>query len=109
MQNIESQPPLGGGGKLRHRAMPKMKDYCLRYYHCTPSDLVKIKKLPFAYLLSNVYAFSAKEIADFFLCSLSTAYRLVSDANFFYNRSKSMKAEVQRIADYILYIVKYKG
>lgn len=85
-----------------------MKDYCRRYRYCLPSDLVRIKRLPYAYLLSDVYGFSAKEIAEFFQCSLSHAYRLISDAKFFYNRSPGMQAEVKRIADYILYNAQYK-
>lgn len=94
---------------MRPLAKIKMKDYIRRYHHCDPSELPRIKKMPFVRLLADVYDYSAEEIARFFGCSKSTAYRLVSDARFFKKLSSIALGEEKRIADYILYNVNYHG
>ena len=108
MQNTVNQP-LGGGGRLSHRARQKMRDYCQRYYKCTPAELPRIKKLPFARLLADVYNFSAKEVAPFFECHISNAYRLITDARFQQKYSKWQREEEQKIANYILYNAQWRG
>ena len=108
MQNIVDQP-LGGGGRLSHRARSKMEEYCKRYHKCKPAELPRIKKLPFVRLLADVYNFSAKEIAAFFDCDLSTAYRMITDARFWQKRSKLHNEQEQRIANYILYNAQWRG
>ena len=108
MQNTENQP-LGGGGLLKPRARQKMRDYCQRYNRCTIADLPRIKKFPYARLLADVYGFPAKEIAAFFDTSVSSAYRLVTDARFQRKYSRRQVEEEQKIADYILYNAQWKG
>ena len=93
---------------MRNRAKIKMKDFISRYHHCEPAQLPRQKKLPFVYLLGNVYGFSPREIADFFQCHPVTAYRMLSDAVFFHSRRRQQQEEEKRIADYILYIAQWR-
>lgn len=108
MQSAVNQP-LGGGGLLKPRAQSKMKDYCRRYYHCAPSELLRAKKLPFARLLSDVYGFSTVEIATFFNCSKATAWRMVTDARVWQKRSAQYRWQEKHIADYILYNAQWRN
>lgn len=108
MQNAKNQP-LGGGGLLKHRSRSKMRDYCQRYNHCEITELSRAKKMPYVRLLSDVYGFSPKEIAAFLDCSLTTAYRMISDARWWNKRSKCFAEEEKKIADYILYNAQWRG
>ena len=109
MQNTQNQAITGGGLRMRPRAKAKMRDFIKRYHHCEPDQLPRRKRFPFVYLLSDVYAFSAADIALFFSCSKATAYRVITDARFYHNRSRMQQAEEKRIADYILYNAQWRG
>lgn len=86
-----------------------MRDYCRRYRNTEPERLPRRLRLPYAYLLANLYAYTPREIAAFFRISTSSAYRLVSDARFFHNRSPQQRDEENRIARYILYNAQWRG
>lgn len=86
-----------------------MREYILRYHHCAPEELPRLKKFPFVYLLKNTYGFECLDIAVFFGCSKASAYRLISDANYFHEKHPRQRAEEDRIANYILYIAQWRN